>query len=26
MNLNQIDRQYAYDPSFLGGVNVGGAA
>lgn len=26
MNLTQIDRRFAYDPTFLGGVNVGGAA
>ncbi len=26
MNLSQIDRRFAYDPTFLGGVNVGGAA
>jgi hypothetical protein len=25
MNLNQINSQFAYDPAFLGGVNVGGA-
>ncbi len=26
MSLNPIDRRFAYDPTFLGGVNVGGAA
>lgn len=26
MNLNDIDRRFAYDPGFLGGVHVGGAA
>jgi hypothetical protein len=26
MNLHQIDRTFAYDPTFLGGVFVGGPA